>query len=157
MARKTTVTVYVVHKVTWAYNDEWYYRPDRESTGTDDEVDEYDGVDGDENAINPPVKAFRDRAKAEAHARALESKERARQSFPFAFEPAFVEDPADNEVLVEQIRQAGLNPPRRGRHGYIDFHSWWNRLSKQQRDIVWDLFDAIRFFEVIETEVELEE
>ena len=153
MTTPRTLTVYLVQQVGWAYNDEWYDRLDRKPR--DDEFHDPSYVP-DPDFFNRPLKAFRDRAKAEAYARELDRAARSE----FASPPGLA-GPNDlaalttlsEERFIERARELGLisseNGGSRPWANYLD-------LTTTQMEAYWDLCDLVRFYEVVETTVELE-
>jgi hypothetical protein len=137
------VKVYVVQEYQWEYSDEYYYHDD-------------DGA---------PIKTFRDRARAEAYRMDLEREARDRIN---PFEMNNLDLAAQTSLgaaeLARRLRAAGIDPPEgigEDNDGYIELLEWWSDsaddLTEEQLHTVWDLCDRARFYEVVETEVEVEE
>jgi hypothetical protein len=164
MAERKTVTAYVVQRVNWEYNDERYFRCDEG---------------------NEPVQVFLDRRKAEAHALELE-RALGRGNLGHALDLHGTEESdwstLPQEELVARVRAAGLGPTPEDeaeiRNSYGAYSqaqadadpSWlvmaWlcqaveresHRWSEAQQRAVWEAFDRLRQYVVIETAVELEE
>jgi len=134
MAKKT-ITAYVVHKRFWNYNDEFYY------------------VEG-----RMPTKSFLTREKAEAYRKQIEPAAR-RFDNPFECEGLGEADwtSLSKAELDAGLRKLGFTPPRDD-----DYFGWWlsevgDTCTAEQRHGVYDLLDRVQFYEVVKTEVELEE
>jgi hypothetical protein len=143
MAVKQKVKVFVVQKFNWEYNDEYYYHDDEGSA----------------------IKTFRDRAKAEAYRLQLERDCRDGIN-PFEMNDLDLAGQTSLSAaeLGRRLRAAGIEPPEgidEDNDGYVEFFEWWSDaaddLTGEQRNVVWDLCDRARFYEVVETEVEVEE
>jgi hypothetical protein len=130
--------VYVVQQLHWEYNDNWY----------DIRTDE-------------PIKAFRDRDSAELHRLELEEKVRdgGYPSNPCEYAGGLAQASSlTEEQVVARLQEWGVPPPPRTTDGraQADFYddAWWlglrERLSRRQFFDVWDLFDKVRFYEVVE-------
>ena len=135
-AAEPTTKAYIVQRIGWNYNDEYFYRGE----GEEDDV---------------PVKAFRDRARAEAHLRQLHDEEAADwvglNPFEFGRRLADVTSLSGAE-LAARVQALGFPPPQVNDEigeGYVWFE-WWNEAMG---DAVWQLLDRIRFFEIIEIDV----
>lgn len=161
MAKKK-VTVYTVQTVCWEYNDETYDRLDWT-------FDPKSASNPSEYGTEVPtlVRSFLSREKAEAHALELERGRRGEVG------PAIYYGPlggglADFTSLPEQqflarLRELGVVLPALDRRGRIDpggLYDWWDRrVAKLRGDTlhaVWDLFDQVRFYQVVPMQVELE-
>jgi hypothetical protein len=102
-----------------------------------------------------PVRAFTDRAAAEACRDALEAEERA------AFSPAlFAADSLPNG-LAERIRSLGFEPPKLGKEGYNqadEFRKWWAahaaEIAPEQQAALWELFGDVKLYQVSSQSVE---
>lgn len=136
-----TRKVYVVQQLNWQYNDEYFYRGYGE---------------GDDEAI----KAFKDREKAEAHRQEQEDATRDawRELNPFEFGgigEGF--SSLSNEELGRQVEAIGLTPPAED-HDFRDWCYWWEQvrtqLTEEQEARIWELTDRVRFYEVVEVEME---
>jgi hypothetical protein len=143
MAVKQKVKVFVVQKYQWEYSDEYYYRDDGGSA----------------------IKTFRDRAKAEAYRMELERECRDGIN-PFEMNDLDLgaQTSLGTGELCRRLRAAGIEPPEgvgEDDDGYVEFFEWWSDngedLTEEQRHVVWDLCDRARFYDVVETEVEVEE
>ena len=145
MAKAKTLTVYVVQRVHWEYNDEFnerYYDP-ADSTNS--------------------IRSFLTPEKAEAHRRELERPERGHQN-PFEYGGAATGlagfSTLTGEEFLDRIEQAGIPAaPQRGRPR-IPSWEWFDGLRKitdEQRHTIWDALDLVRFFEVAPLSIDLEE
>lgn len=138
-AAKST-KAYVVQRVNWKYNDEFYYRG---------------GGEGDDQL----VKAFRNRVLAEAHLRKLLNAELECLDGvnPFEFghgrSLAAVTSMTPAE-LVKAVQALGLQPPDASRD-IDDFGAWyeWYHGPGEESAAVWPLLDRLRLFEIIEIDV----
>ncbi len=150
------VPAYVVQQVHWEYNDEYYYRLDGE-TG--------ELGDGDEGGP-APQRTFLSRKKAEAWWRRREEEAREDQS-PFDY-GALGGDLEDYSSLspaefLDRMRAFGVSPPSFSENGRLpdSLWEWWERevagMTAEQRSAVWDALDRVRFYEIVETTIELEE
>jgi hypothetical protein len=140
MARAThTISVFVVRKHHWWYNDE------------------YDSIVGSE-----PILTFRDREKAEKHREDLERRVRRGEiegglHNPFQMAGFGLDDQTSlsEDELIEGVEALGLEPPTRPRFG--DWHNWWydnyDDFTPEQREGLWALFDLISFFEVVSDKI----
>jgi hypothetical protein len=148
--RKAGGTVlFLVVRVGWR---EWY-------TGG------YEWFRGNEGACRSsgrPVAAYADRARAEAHCAELEAEARTHLS-PFNFlEPHWMEDfsTLSREEFEQQILAVvpGTSLPSKPERRERDWAKWWDdlvdRLSDEQREAVWGLFDQLHFYAVVETALE---
>jgi hypothetical protein len=136
-------TVYVVQRLTWQYNDNWY------DLGNDE-----------------PLRAFRDRGRAEAYRWELEQAARNE-----AHSPCRVGGPLgrcttlSQEELLQQLRRFGVGAPTGAVPSEYDhpiFHNraWWDDLRENAATLfhrVWDLFNLVRFFDVLEVETDGEQ
>jgi hypothetical protein len=147
MPKTKKLKCYIVQQVSWNYNDEWYYREDG---------------DGTENSPNfhRPVKVFRSRENAEAFAH--EKDVAARKGWggnPFSFcESLDQMTTLSTEEFWERVQALGVPRPSAQPGGYWFGYDWWERakLKPEVANAIWDLFDRVRFFEVIEIELPLE-
>jgi hypothetical protein len=150
------VPAYVVQQIHWEYNDEYFYRLDGE---TDERGDEDPDGAG-------PLRTFLSRKKAEAWWRQREEQARGDQS-PFDY-GALMGDLEDYSSLSpaefrDRLRAVGLRPPSFGEDGRLrdDLWGWWQRevadMTPKQRSAVWDALDRVRFYEIVETTIDLEE
>src|SRR5947209_10900464 len=150
-----TVPAYVVQQVHWEYNDEYFYR-------LDGDAGEF-GEEGSEEA--GPLRTFLSRKKAEAWWRRREEEARGDQS-PFDY-GALGGDLDDYSTLSpgefrDRLRAAGVSPPSFGENGRLrdGLWEWWERevidMTAAQRSAVWDALDRVRFYEIVETTIDLE-
>jgi hypothetical protein len=125
-------SVYVVLRIHWEYNDEDYNR----------------GPEG-----GAAHAAFRNRERAEAERERLERAARAEWESPFRLEHSWH---AATSLSEEALRAAidELNLPQPDGEGY--WHDWWDShvRTHPQCSAVWNLFDRVRFYEVVATELE---
>jgi hypothetical protein len=132
-------TLYVVQRLTWQYNDSWH------DLGNDE-----------------PLRAFRDRARAEAYRWEREQPEREQRGSPLR-----VGGPLERcttlteDELRESLRRFGVVSPVTWQD---DLDYWdsdqWDDLRQRVLSLfhrAWDLFDRVRFFEVLEVEAEGEQ
>jgi hypothetical protein len=138
MARKKYVTVFMVQKHAWFYNDEFFMVVDSE-----------------------PVQTFRDRARAEQYRAEVERA--ARRSDPMACNPFSLNGVELDAVtslgeddLARRVEEIGLEPPEDGH-----WHNWWYEKAEEftpdQLEAVWGLCDRVQLFEVVEDRVEVRE
>ncbi len=153
-------TVYVVQQIRWEYSDEWFYR------------------NGDE-----PIKAFTRRAIAEAHRREQEQTVREElmnispvdeeRDWPnywssnilYTFGSLESISSLTEETFRAKVQEIGL-PDFPFEQFYVNagpiFNLWnndwwinaWEALKPDRTDLLWNLFDRLFFFEVVEMEVE---
>jgi hypothetical protein len=123
-------TVYVVQQLYWEYNDNWHDLKDDE-----------------------PLRAFTDPELAEVYRLEREEAARVVQGNPLRLAGGSRASSLTEEQLVDRLASLGLDPPPA-----LDFwdDDWWNEL--QQRSVrvfhqVWDLFDRVRFHEVVPTDL----
>jgi hypothetical protein len=102
-----------------------------------------------------PVATFPDLASARSECRRLE--ERARRGanpFDLGGPALFYQTSLDAGRLHDWLLDHGVPPPAGPEAGHAEWRSWWaarhKRLSKQQREAVWEALDKARFFEVTE-------
>jgi hypothetical protein len=160
VSAKKTILGYVVQRVHWEYNDEYY-----------------DRLDGGAGA----VRTYLDRAQAEAECRRMDFDYFRQQGFsPIHYagygHGAWTTLPL--RELVRRLRLAGLSPtPEQirdalrmsamrpsGRPDDPEEYATWlyntvefASLPEAQQRAVWEAFDRVRFFEVVEVPIELEE
>jgi hypothetical protein len=125
------------------------------SAGDHDETPQYYASGGDEGPSYVPVRAFADKAAAQACRRELEAEAR-RDLCPALF--AGYELPGG---LATEIKAAGLTPPKLTGPAYNhggQFRKWWAAhaadMTPQQRVAVWNLFKGVSFYRVTETTLE---
>jgi hypothetical protein len=140
---------YLVCVNYWQYNDEGGYN-----------------LMGDE-----PQTAFRDRARAEAHRLELEWQARKELGHPnpvrYPLDHDWCSDEdylristtLDEETLVRRLAERGLPVPgprdgQPGRHYDWLYGTWWEdvlrRLPEAEWPWLWELFDRVQFYEVVE-------
>lgn len=125
---------YVVQRLDWQYNDSWH------DLGNDE-----------------PVKAFRDRERAEAYRRELEMQSRTQQIVNAGLFGGGVLERISSLSAAEmrqRLAELGLTPPQND--DYRD-HRWWATLTGRFAYLaqpVRDLFDRVRWYDVVEIEVD---
>jgi hypothetical protein len=134
MAGRDKLTVYLVRRLGWEYGDDFYYRTEAEDA---------------------PLETFLDCGKAEARRRELEWQYVCERGVnPFGWIDGGLEERTSlsPEEFLARMRQVGL-PADRGLS-----HLWghYDELTEQQRRLVWEAVDRLRFFEVVEMTVDLE-
>ena len=143
-------TLYLVQEVNWVYDDQWYYE---------------------DGAI--PRKAFASRADAEAYRLSRESESRESiaaadeekgywsQNLEETFGSFDALTTLGEDELDLRLRALGLPEYTLGGNAGPGGNSgWWRNLwaatgMPEKRDAVWQLFDKVRFHEVVEVEAEL--
>lgn len=133
---------YVVQQLCWQYNDNW------NDLGNDE-----------------PIKAFLDPELAELHRLELEEPIREIRRNPCGFAGGLnLSSSLTEEQLLTRLTEWGIELPpfltnwndETFRHFEDD--AWWNRLwDRLPRRLfhqVWDLFDKVRFYEVVQIDVE---
>jgi hypothetical protein len=138
MPKKTrSITVYVVQQYHWEYSDEYFYHDDAGET----------------------IQTFRNRRKAEAYRDELEREMQRTNGFgPFEMNSLGFEDQTSLTFAEFQqgVRQLGLEAPT----SEWDCYEWWHdnagSFTAEQCYGVWKLMDRARFYEVVETELEVE-
>jgi hypothetical protein len=150
------VPAYVVQQVHWEYDDEYFYRLDGE-TGELGDAD---------SPVVAPQRTFLSRKKAEAWWRHREEAARGDQSpFDYGAGTNRLNDYSSlsPSAFRDRLRRAGLSPPSFGGDGQRgeDPWRWWERnvrdMTPEQRSAVWDALDRVRFYEIVETTIDLEE
>jgi len=139
MAR--TITAFVVQRLSWEYGDDFYYR------------------DADNDA---PVLTFLDRSKAEAHRRECQWRHvEAEKINPFGYVDLSLEERSSLSLpdLLRRLHDAGMQVRGEGssEDRRYDFWEQYEQLPEQGRRLVWDAVDRVRFFEVVEMAVDLDE
>jgi len=117
----------------------------------------------DEDDQGTPLRCFRSREEAEACCQELEQQAR-RELSPFQFHMGELE--LLTTLSEKEFRQAlgklGLTPPTgtafRTEWRSIDWRVWWDAvaadLTDAQREGVFDLLDELRFYEVVQAELD---
>jgi len=146
--------VYLIQRINWGYDDEWFY-PDGET----------------------PYHAFADRERAEAALKDLERQAQTELLTPqgsaeglngnlyLTFGGREVVTSLSWKQLNDRLHTMGLaSYPFREDMDFGGFsiyrdNDWWRSLWQKaesigQLDVVWELFDRIRFFEIVEVEWE---
>jgi hypothetical protein len=132
------IKVFVVRRLGWEYGDDFYHRDEK----------------GD-----APLRTFLDRKKAEADRRAAEwAHVRQGKINPFGWVEAGLEERSTlpREQLLERLRQAGMRVEA-GPDLPADLWAQYADLTEDQQRLVWEAIDRIRFFELVEMTVDLDE
>jgi hypothetical protein len=138
MATRKQVTVYVVQRLSWEYGDDFYYRRPEEDA---------------------PMKSFLDRKKAELHRRELEWEYvRVAKINPFAYVDLALEDRSSlpMPVFLARLREAGIESAGEGDEARFDFWEQYEKLPDANKRQVWLATDRVRFYELLELEVDVE-
>ncbi len=133
-----TIQAYVVQRLSWEYNDDFYSRSE------DDDA---------------PLKTFLDRAKAEAHRRQLEWEHVGeRQINPFGWIDAGLEERSSlpREELLAHLQGAGMRLEGEGDEMRRNLWEQYDQLPEEGRRLVWEAIDRIRFFGLLEVTVDLD-
>ena len=139
---KNTVTVYVVQRIDWEYNDEFNER--------------YDPTE-----LNS-LQSFLTREKAEAYRQRLERARRGDEN-PFSYGDSpdltgYSTFSADAfRTRIEAAGLAMISPRRSARFNYWDWYESLSGATDEQRHAVWDALDLVRFYEIEPMKVELED
>jgi hypothetical protein len=139
MPQRQRIKVYVVQQLSWEYGDDFYYRRPEEDA---------------------PMKSFLDRGKAEAHRRELEWQHvREAKINPFGYVDLALEDRSSLPLpqFLARLREAGIDTSGDGEEARYDFWEQYDQLPEENKRLVWLATDRVRFFELLELEVELEE
>jgi hypothetical protein len=135
---KPTRTVFVVQRIGWTFNDQWFYRDGRE----DDQ----------------PVVAYASRAQAEAELLYFD-----REAWPgvnpFLYGERFSDlTHLSEDELVRHIEQLGLSPPPEPENR--DWSDWWEgiegSLTLEQCEGIWRVMTKIQLHEIVPVEIEPE-
>jgi hypothetical protein len=126
---------YVVQALTWQYNDNWY-----------------------DVANDEPLKAFVDRQAVETYRTSLEHTARAQRGSPrrmvASLEQATSQSPDSLRFGLESL---GVAPPTDLLDLVYGDDDWWYNLRERSMErwhAAWDLFDRLRFFELIEIDLD---
>jgi hypothetical protein len=140
MASPNAKTVYVVQEMNWEYNDEYHF------------------------PAGEPVKAFRDRDRAEAYRRELEQAPRVQDCLSFLLNYAGAyqfDDPLPRMTslsqaeLLERIDGADLPAPQGPPYSWADWYEiTWGGLEPKERHRLYDIFDRVRFYQIVEMDLE---
>jgi hypothetical protein len=129
--------VYVVQQINWEYNDE-YYSP----------------------GLPEPVRAFRDRGRAEAYRQEQEVKARRSAlcdnpfTYTWSYELPDISSLTEEEVLA-RVRQANWPVPDGPPYAWSDWYDTMQAmLPESERCRLYDLFDRVRFYEIVEMDLE---
>jgi hypothetical protein len=141
-SRKKGATVYLVERAAF-------------SASSYGETPQYYVCDGEEGPSFVPVRAFADRAAADACRKELEAEAR-RNLCPALF--VGFEVPGD---LAAKLKAVGLTPPKFTGAAYNhgeQFRKWWTahaaELTPEQKEAVWKAFKSASFYRVTETTLE---
>jgi hypothetical protein len=141
-AARKGATVYLVERAAYSASDYG-------------ETPQYYASDGEEGPSYVPVRAFADKAAAQAYRKELEAE--ARRDLPPALFVGY-ELPGG---LAAKLQAAGLTPPKFTGPDYKhadQFRKWWAahsaEMTPHQRAAVWDLFKGVSFYRVTETTLE---
>jgi hypothetical protein len=138
MAQRKQIKVYVVQRLSWEYGDDFYYRRPEEDA---------------------PMKSFLDRDKAEAHRRELEWEHvRASKINPFGYVDAALEERSSLAMpqFLARLREAGIESAGEGDEARFDFWEQYEKLPDENKRQVWLATDRVRFFELLEMDIEVE-
>jgi hypothetical protein len=129
--------VYVVQQIDWEYNDE-YYDP----------------------GLPEPVRAFRDRGRAEAYRQEQEVKARRAAhcdnpfTYTWSYELPDISSLTEEEVLA-RVRQANWPVPDGPPYAWSDWYDTMQALLPESELCrLYDLFDRVRFYEIVEMDLE---
>jgi hypothetical protein len=121
---------------------------------------DYDGVkytrcSCDQGESYTPVRAFTDKAAAQACRDALEAEARA------ALPPALFASYSMPAGLAERIESLGLPAPKLGKEGYKqaeEFRKWWaahaGQITPEQQAALWELFADVTLYRVSSQKLE---
>ncbi len=101
------------------------------------------------------VACFADAASAEADCSRRESERRGEVN-PFTCGGSMHERSSlDEPRLCDWLLDAGLEPPEPDEYGHANWSDWWEgaRPTKEQERAVWEIFDKVAFYEVVEVEL----
>lgn len=134
MSDERTVKVYLVQRLSWQYGDDFYYRREEEDA---------------------PMRTFLDPAVAEAHRRELEWQHVQENDInPFGYVDGSLAERTSLPMDEFQVRleRAGM------RFSEVD-RLWeqYRSLGEEGRRQVWEVIDRLRFFQLVEMTVPLEE
>lgn len=138
MATLKQITVYVVQRLSWEYGDDFYYRRPEEDA---------------------PMKSFLSQEKAERHRRELEWEHvKASNINPFGYVDAGLEDRTSLPMprFLARLREAGMETGGDGEAARFDFWEQYEKLPDQSKRLVWLATDRVRFFELVEHQVDVE-
>jgi hypothetical protein len=109
----------------------------------------YGRCDNDEGESYTPVRAFADKAAAEACRDALEAEARA------SFSPALFAGYSMPKGLTAKIKKLGLEPPKLDKEAYKqadDLREWWAKnaaeITAEQHAALWAMFDDVHLYRV---------
>jgi hypothetical protein len=135
---KTPRVAYVVQKVGWTFNDQWYYR---------------DGMEDDE-----PITAYATRERAEAERLRLECAGWKGAGSPLAYGSDLEDVSSLTEAeFIERLNALGLIPERLRGATDIYWRDWWEMVEREltdgQRQALWQMMDRLRLYEIVAVEV----
>ncbi len=127
---------YVIQRVGWEYNDEYYSR-----SGEDESI-----------------KAFTDRTKAEQY---LLTKGATLAGSPLEHGFTLSAWSTLSEVQFNNLLQdLGIPPRGNGRRGLEGWYDWWERiageLTGEQEDRLYQAFDKLRNYQIVEVDLDQE-
>lgn len=138
MAQRKQIKVYVVQRLSWEYGDDFYYRRPEEDA---------------------PMKSFLDRQKAESHRRELEWEHvRASKINPFGYIDANLGERTSlpMPVFLGRLREAGIETAGNGEEARYDFWEQYDKLPDENKRLVWLATDRVRFYDLLELDIEVE-
>ena len=142
---KKTVTVYVVRRVDWEYDDEYFHR-----------------IEGHDDPSSLSLRSFLSPEKAETYRHERERERRGYQNpFDYGGDGPDLADYStlSSEAFSDRMEAVGLGEVVSRRWSVVSYLEWYDSLHKptpEQRHAVWDALDLVRFFEVVPMHVELE-
>lgn len=150
--------IYLIADINWEYNDVWY-----------------DPVDSE------PVKAFRDKNYAEMYMYELEQEARKQTPVSFFAKRLELVTSLTEEQFLNRLKELYLPEPQRYAGKFYNLQEWWrdvvveqltpskaevraswvssapddqqNRLMQVTMQDVWELFDKIRFYRLVEVTI----
>jgi hypothetical protein len=138
MASRKQITAYVVQRLCWEYGDDFYYRrPDDDA----------------------PMRTFLDRKKAEEHRRELEWQHVKKEKInPFGYIDSPLEERSSLPMpqLLHRLRDAGIEIDREGDDQHYSFWEQYDKLPDENKRRVWRVIDRLRFFELIQMQIDLD-
>lgn len=136
-----TQTAYIVQRIDWGYDDEWFY------------------PDGD-----TPIKAFGSWERAEHHRREQETIQRRAlqessdnfwgKNLTWTFGSLEEISSLSEAEFKDRLRTLDIPQPEH----LMDDEAWWNtvweKMTQEQEEAFWQLFDRLHFFTVVEVELD---
>jgi hypothetical protein len=138
-SKRKPAKAYIVRRLNWWYNDEFY----------------------DYTVPGETLCAFRSRDKAEDHRRQLEAQARGTET-PFDYGDSFedITNLSDEEIERRFAAADIVYPTEADDEGWDrgEWRIWWeenvDEWTPEQRQAAWDVFEEVRFFEIVEIEIE---